>query len=311
MFRGSRELARIVYRDPEHVSERLTLYSVGRLADGSLEWAQSVQNTRADTPPAEIAEELRIQTAQVARIDGAISGTPFLVALVPGYLTYLYQEMRMTLSTAALYGRDPRELKTAGEMLALRGVHPNVEQAEAALIAVQNTPVPDRPTQRRSLHTWVHSAYLLLVFGGFMSPSTAEPLKRPVLDRIRAVFSFLVAAAIWVMTWVVPFTFMILMAWGCETHARQLGRRTVVFYDGEAASVDAAIALAARRRDRGHDKRAVLRTIALVLSVAIPLGFIALVNHYRNTVGFNWVVALGSLVALSLVIATAVIASRR
>jgi hypothetical protein len=311
MFAGSRELARIVYRDPEHVSERLTLYSVGRLADGSLEWAQSVRNSRADTPPAEIAEELRIQTAQIARIDGAISGTPFLIALAPGYLTYLYQEMRMTLRTAALYGRDPRELKTAGEMLALRGVHPNVEQAEAALITVQNTPVPDRPAKRRSLRTWVHSAYLLLVFGGFMSPSTAEPLKRPVLDRIRAVFSFLVAAAIWVMTWVVPFTFMIMMAWGCETHARQLGRRTLVFYDGEAASVDAAIALAARRRDHGHDKRAVLRAIALFLSVAIPLGFIAVVNHYRNTVGFNWVVALGSLVALSLVIATAVIASRR
>jgi hypothetical protein len=311
MFTGSRELARIVYRDPEHVSERLTLYSVGRLADGSLAWAQSVRNTRADTPPAEIVEELRIKTAEIARIDGAISGTPFLIALAPGYLTYLYQEMRMTLRTAALYGRDPRELKTAGEMLALRGVHPNVEHAEAALITVQNTPVPDRPAKRRSLRTWVHSAYLLLVFGGFMSPSTAEPLKRPVLDRIRAVFSFLVAAAIWIMTWVVPFTFMIMMAWGCETHARQLGRRTLAFYDGEAASVDAAIALAARRRDRGHDTRGVLRAIALFLSVAIPLGFVALVNHYRNTVGFNWVVALGSLVALSLVIATAVIASRR
>ena len=311
MFSGSRELARIVYRDPEHVSERLTLYSVGRLADASLEWAQLVRSTCEDTAPAEIAEELRIQTAQVARIDGAISGTPFLIALVPGYLTYLYQEMRMTLRTAALYGRDPRDLKTAGEMLALRGVHPDVEQAEAALITVQNTPMPDRPTQRRSLRTWVHSIYLLLVFGGFMSPSSAEPLKRPVLDRIRAVFSFLVAAAIWVMTWVLPFTFMIMMAWGCETHARGLGRRTIVFYDGEAASASAAIALAARRRDRGHDKRAVLRAVALFLSVAIPLGFIALVNHYRQTVGFNWVVALGALVALSLAIATAVISSRR
>jgi hypothetical protein len=298
VFAGSRELARIVYRDPEHVSERLTLYSVGRLADASLEWAQSVRSTRADTAPAEIAEELRIQTAQIARIDGAISGTPFLLALVPGYLTYLYQEMRMTLRTAALYGRDPRDLKTAGEMLALRGVHPDVEQAEAALIAVQNTPMPDRPTRRRSLRTWVHSVYLLLVFGGFMSPSTAEPLKRPVLDRVRAVFSFVVAAVIWVMTWVVPFTFMIMMAWGCETHARGLGRRTLVFYDGEAASASAAIALAARRRDRGHDKRAVLRAVALFLSVAIPLGFIALVNHYRQTVGVDWVVALGALVAL-------------
>ena len=311
MFAGSRELARIVYRDPEHVSERLTLYSVARLADASVEWVEAVRSTRPDTPPAKVAEELRIQTAQIARIDGAISGTPSLIALVPGYLTYLYQEMRMTLRTAALYGRDPRALKTASEMLALRGVHSNVEQAEAALIDAKNTPMPERPTERRSLRTWVQSAYLLLVFGGFMSPSTAEPLKRPVLDRIRAVLSFLLAAGFWVLTWVVPFTFMIMMAWGCETHARQLGRRTLVYYDGEAASVNAAIAQAARRRDRGHDKRAILRAIALFLSVAIPLAFIAVVNHYRNTIGFNWLAALGSLVALSLVIATAVIASRR
>jgi hypothetical protein len=311
MFAGSREAVRIVYRDPEHVSERLTLYAIARLAGPTESWAEAVRSTRSDAPPAEIVEELRLQTAQVARIDGAISGTPFFIALVPGYLTYLYQEMRMTLRTAALYGRDPRELKTAGEMLALRGVHPTVEEAEASLATVQSTPMPDHPTDRRSLRTWVDSGYRLLVFGGFLSPSAAEPPKRRVLDRIRAVLSFLFAAGLWVMTWVLPFTFMIMMAWGCETHARQLGRRALVFYDGEAATVGAAIAVAGRRKDHGHDKRALLRAVALFLSVAVPLGFIALVNHVRQTTGVNWLVAVGGLVALSLVIATAVISNRR
>ena len=32
----------------------------------------------------------------------------------------------MTLRTAALYGRDPRDLCTSAEMLALRGAHPDV-----------------------------------------------------------------------------------------------------------------------------------------------------------------------------------------
>ena len=103
MFVGSREAVRIVYRDPEHVAERLTLYAVERLAEPAQQWADSAHSTRGDTAPAEIVEKMRVQTAQVARIDGAISGTPFLIALVPGYLTYLYQEMRMTLRTAALY----------------------------------------------------------------------------------------------------------------------------------------------------------------------------------------------------------------
>src|SRR5947209_2461861 len=218
--------------------------------------------------------------------------------------------MGMTLRIAALYDRDPNDLQTAAEMLALRGVHESTEAAVSSLLAVRETKIPDAPKERRSLRSWVHSVYVLLVFGGFMSPSTAEP-EKGVREKIRAAFSLLLGVGLWVMTWVLPFTFMVMMAWGCETHARQLGRRTLVYYDGDGASVSAAIALAGRRRDHGHDKRAMLRAVALFLSVAIPLGFIAYVNHVRNTVGFNWLAAVGALVAVSLVIATAVISSRR
>jgi hypothetical protein len=310
VFSGSRELVRVVYRDPEHVAERLTLYAADRLGQSSSEWAQATRSAHPDTPRAQLAEGLRTQSAQIARIDGAIAGTPFFLALAPGYLTYLWQETRMTLRTAALYDRDPRQLQTGAEMLALRGVHPNVETAQAALIMVRDTGTPEPPTERRSLRTWVHSVYLLLVFGGFMSPSAVKP-QTGALARVRAVLSVAMAGAIWVTTWVLPVTFMIAMAWGCETHTRQLGRRAVVFYDGEEASVSAAIAVADQRRDRGHDKRAILRAVALFLSVVIPIGFIALVIRVRNTAGFNWLVALGALVALSLVIATAVVSSRR
>jgi hypothetical protein len=311
VFVGSRDLVRIIHRDPEHVAERLALYAVDRIADESADWARSVRGDRPDTPRAEIGEELRIKSAKIARIDGAISGTPFFIALVPGYVSYLWQEMRMTMRTAAIYDRDPRALATAAEMLALRGVHPDVEAAEAALAAVQRTPMPGRPTKRRSLRTWVNSVYSVLVFGGFLSPSAAEPPKNRWVARIRSAVSLLVGAAMWVVTCVFPVTFMILMAWGCETHARQLGRRTLVFYDGEAATVDAAIALAERRRDRGRDKRVVLRSVALFLSVAIPLGFVVYVDHVQNTVGVNWLGALGALVAVSVVVAIGVIANRR
>ncbi len=310
VFSGSRDLWRVVYRDPEHVAERLTLYMVERLGDPSRGWAQSMRSSRPDTPRAKIADELRTQSAHVARIDGAISGTPFFIALVPGYLTYLLQEMRMTLRTAALYGRDPRELRTSAEMLALRGVHPDVEAAEAALSSVRDKGIPDRPAQRRSWRTWVHSVYVLLIFGGFMSPSVAEEDKGRG-GKVRAVFGILMGVGIWVTTWVLPLTFMIMMAWGCETHARQLGRRTLLYYDGEADNVLDAIKIADQRSDRGHNKRAIARTVALFLSVVIPIAFIAYVDHVRHTVGFNWLGALGALVALSLVIAIAVISSRR
>jgi hypothetical protein len=72
-----------------------------------------------------------------------------------------------------------------------------------------------------------------------------------------------------------------------------------------------AIKAADQRTDRGHDKRAIARAVALFLSIALPIGFIAYVDHIRHTVGVNWLAALGAVVALSLVIATAVISSRK
>jgi hypothetical protein len=74
VFSSSRELARIVYRDPEHVSERLTLYSIARLADASVEWVEAMRSTRPDTPPAEVAEELRIHTASTLAISRGRGG---------------------------------------------------------------------------------------------------------------------------------------------------------------------------------------------------------------------------------------------
>ena len=229
-----------------------------------------MRSARPDTPVAKIAEELRTHSAHVARIDGAISGTPFFIALVPGYLTYLQQEMRMTLRTAALYGRDPRSLRTVGgdARAARRTPRCRGGGGRAGLrSATRESPIG--PSTRRSWRTWVHSVYLLLIFGGFMSPSVAEEDKG-MLGKVRAVFGVLLGVGIWVMTWVLPLTFMIAMAWGCETHARQLGRRTLLYYDGEADNVLEAIKAADQRSDHGHDKRAILRSVALFLSVADP-----------------------------------------
>jgi hypothetical protein len=150
---------------------------------------------------------------------------------------------------------------------------------------------------------------MILVFGGFIAPPTRAPRQRSH-ERLRAAAELAMAGAIWVTTWVLPVTFMIAMSWACETHARQLGRRALAFYGGDAATEQAAIAAADRRHDRGHDKRQLVRAIALLLSVAVPIGFVAYANHVRQSTGVNWLGALGALAALSLVIAAAVIGRR-
>jgi hypothetical protein len=216
----------------------------------------------------------------------------------------------MLLRTAALYGHDPCALETTAEMLALRGVHPTVDVARAEVEKVRDVPLPEKPEKRRSLRTWVRSVYVLLIFGGFLD-APSDTRDESSHAGLKASVGFVIGAAVWVTTWVLPVTFMIAMAWGCESHARQLGRRALLFYEGDADSAQAAFAGAKQRQDRGHGKREIVRGTILLLSVAIPFGFVAYADHVRNRTGINWLAALGALVALSMVIAASVLANRR
>lgn len=83
LLTNTRDLVRIVFRDTDHVAERLTLQAVQRLGEPSLAWAQAATAKRPGVDVASLTEEVRHQAARVARIDGAVSGTPFLIALVP------------------------------------------------------------------------------------------------------------------------------------------------------------------------------------------------------------------------------------
>ena len=309
----ARRLARIAYRDPEHVPERITLTGAQELGEPTLEWASRVQRERPGVARGVIAEEVRTQTARVARLDGAVAGTPFLIALVPGYLAYLFQEGVMERRVAALYGRDPRDLETSARILVLRGVHPTVEAAQAALMKVGDNPFPEKPTTRRPLRLWVQSVYSMLVFGGFVDPPSddeGDKGDKYAGWRLKAALGFLIGAAIWVTTWVLPVTFMIAMAWGCESHARSLGRRTIRFY-GDESGIAEAEGGDQGAADRGRTKRELIGGALFVLSIAIPIAFIAYADHVSQSTGINWLGALGALVAVSLVIAVTVIARRR
>ena len=308
MFSGSRDLVAIARRDPEHLPERLALFAVHRLGEPSRLWARDALADSTD--PGVVATRLRHQSGRVARIDGAISGTPFFLALVPGYLGYLWQEAMMVLRTAALYGHDPGARRTGAEMLALRGIHPSVEAAQTAIEHVDATPLPDKPEHRRPVRYWVRSIRMILVFGGFLSPPSSRTMDRPHAKLLAAV-GLIGGAAVWVFTWIFPVTFMLFMAWACERDARQMGWKALAFYGGEAASTEGAIATARLRRDEGHGLRQLIGSGAIALSVALPIAFIAIAIRYRNSHGpFNEFSIAGALVALSLVIAITVAVNR-
>ena len=305
-----RQMLRVAWRDPEHICERLTLQAVHRLAEPSLEWAQTARAAHPDGDVDDVVSGLGTQTARIARLQGMVAGTPFYLALVPGYMNYLWQEARMNLRLAALYGRDPGILQTAAELLSLRGVYPTVQDAEAGLIAVEGAGMPPKPEHRRPLRMWIESGRRMLVFGGFIGPPTGES-HQGWRARMRDVVGTGLFVALWAVTWIFPVTFMIMMAWGCETHSRQLFQRTRDFYATEPAPEQSPPEAGRGWRARVPSGRQAVSAAGLALSVAIPAGFLAYAIRVHNKFGLTWVTGLGFLVALSVVTAAAVYGSRR
>jgi hypothetical protein len=207
----------------------------------------------------------------------------------------------LVLRLAALYGRDPRQLQTAADFLVLRGIHPGAAAARQALDQTRATPMPDKPTERRPIRNWYRSVRMLGVFGGFLSPPSPEPASS-ALTRLKIAAGLAVGAIIWAVTWIFPVTFMLAMAWGCESHARALGHRATAFYSGQERSGEL--------ESQGRTERRLGRTVTLILSVALPVAFVAYADHVRNQTGVNALGAAGAVVALSLVIAMVVVARR-
>jgi hypothetical protein len=295
-----RELLRLAYRDPEHLCERMTLFASSRLAGPSRDWAQRAQAAASPPDRREIAHDLRSKSARVAALEGAVAGTPFYAALVPGYINYLWQELRMTLRLAALYDRDPAALGTAAEALWLRGVYPNVEAAQAGLEAVQSEPVPQKPESRRSFKLWVASVQRVLVFGGFMSP----PRERHSGLRYwaRTIGALLLFAIVWVVTWLFPGTCMLAMAYGCGSHARRLSRAASEYYSGEAAPTRSPREKAAGLRP--STIRDFWHGVAIFVSIVVPIGFLVYATHVSaHSFSFNLLRGVAVLVAISVVLA--------
>src|SRR5438045_3515377 len=135
-------LVRLVLRDPHHVPERVTIFAVDRQADAARTWAERALAAAPESSPAALAEDQRRRTVGTARVDGAIAGTPFFIALVPAYVAFLWQEARLHLRVAALFGHDPGDPHVEADFLVLRGVRPNAQPALTELEATPTTPLP-------------------------------------------------------------------------------------------------------------------------------------------------------------------------
>jgi hypothetical protein len=99
LFSGSRDLAAIARRDPEHLPERLALFAVHRLGEPSRRWARDALADGAD--PGVVATTLRHRAGRVARIDGVRyrnTRGPFHPVSIAGVLVALSLVIAITVA---------------------------------------------------------------------------------------------------------------------------------------------------------------------------------------------------------------------
>ena len=274
-------------------------------------WARRARDAAPESSPAGLADDQRRRTISTARIDGAVAGTPFFIALVPAYIAFLRQEVRFHLRVAALYGHDPADPRIAADFLVLRGVHKDPAQALAELEVVHAAPLPPAG-ERTPLRSWYEATVRILINAGFLSaPEEDEETRQLTLwEKTMRAVRFVVAGLIWALTWILPVTFMIMMSWACESDARRFGQRVTARYADEGDDIAIAIDTADRKAG-GNRALTVARAALVVLSLAIPLAFIvATVAGGKGPLGVNVPEAVGAVIALALVIGVSIAALR-
>ena len=307
-----RELLRILRRHPRQLPERLMLFAVQRLGEPTRAWAERVRARPGADVPARCARSVH-ETIVASRVDGAVAGTPFFIALVPAYVTFLWTQARMTLQIAALQGRDTTDPAITAELLALRGIHPTVEAAAEALAHLdEQPPAPNGWGERFA--TWVALVRRILVLAAFVSPSSPDD-EQP--RRARQIAFGVLGLVIWAGTYVFPVTFMVVMAWGCESSTRQLGTVALDYY-GVGGGHDDAVGPRERSLTRARRQlastmrspRQLLWTVAVGISMAVPLLLIVAAVSKHGHHG-RWVAFVAPLAGLALVLALARAMARR
>jgi hypothetical protein len=299
---GLANLTRLIRAHPERLPEYVVLYATHNHAPAVRGWAKRHPVSPGSAEHDELLHKMRHDLLGFSRVNGALSGTPFFIALVPAYLSVLREQAKTVLRIAALHGRDPGAPERPAEMLVFLGVYPTVEAAQDRLRPLRHPVGPDEEGGLRQvggLRTWIEVVAQVLILAGFIEPSTGKSRPSRSVRVLRTVLSI----ALWALTWIVPITFMLLMAWVCEGRTRKVFDNALRFYG------DVEVDTAEWRRSASQWRREQpLRTVLLGITVLIPLG---LAGYVAQTGSSGWLKVVVGFVALATVLVMAGSVSRR
>jgi hypothetical protein len=287
---GLAALLRLVRAHPERLPEYMVLFATRQQAPSVREWAERHPVDLSSPEHDRLLREMRHDLLAFSRINGALSGTPFFIALVPAYVSVLREQARTALRIGALHGRDPGAPRRPAEILVFFDVYPDVQVAEARLERIRLPSAADESSGLRQvggLRAWLEVVTQVLILAGFIEPSPDKTKPKRTTRAIRTVL----ALSLWALTWIVPITFMLFMAYACEGRTRRVFDRALRYYgDVEADRDEWKRSSSQWRRERP------LRAFLLGVTLLIPLG---LAGYVAQTESSGWIKALGGLLALT------------
>ena len=95
-------LLRLIHAHPERLPEYVALYATHHHAPEVREWAKQHRVSPGSAEHDELLRQMRHDLLVFSRVNGALSGSPFFIALVPAYLSVLREQVRTALRIAAL-----------------------------------------------------------------------------------------------------------------------------------------------------------------------------------------------------------------
>jgi hypothetical protein len=284
--------------DPGHAPERLVLLAVGALGEPAKAFVERERKAHPGASTAALSDRVRERTVKVARIDGAVAGSPLLIVLVPAFAAMLWEQARMALRIAALQGRDTSDPAVAAEIVWLRGIRPDLNSARAAVAVAQA-----HAGGKRTLRSWFELGWRFFALAGMVDPPDPDSPPAPRWHAAVAAAGFLLFC---VITIAFPLTFMLALAFAGSTSTNALAHRTISYYGRDGyASGDEPLPVAA-----GSRARRLLRGVAIALSIAVPIAALAAIA-ITQPAGVTWFVAFSALLGLSLVLALGAFNARR
>jgi hypothetical protein len=244
-------------QDPRHAAEIGLLYTFAVLKPRLEVNSAALKEQRADLPSGHVGMSVAKRSISRARLDGAMTGTSFLLATPLGLLSIWLNQVTLVVGIAASAGLDPADPLRVAEFLVVSGLYDTVDEAASVLSAI---PYPREVSAKRGL--WTAVAGLAAQVPALLGLG---------IRRVRSMgIREAVTLAAMGIGCILPIVGVPVFAFSSGRETRSLGLKAVQFYSAPAQTPPPVLAVDV---EGGNSKRArrLLGTVTLAALAGVVL----------------------------------------